>query len=106
MHIQLTRGDTLVKQVTLTADWVAVDLTWAKIRFSMKKKFTDTEYIYDWFISIKDAVAWYAEINIWTDITSLWEVRWYEYSLRLRDKNDIVTTLLTDQIDIGFSLVT
>lgn len=93
MDIIAIRWDTFIRNITLRDNNLTpINLTWGSLKFSIKKRYTDTTYIYTWSITITDAVNWKAKIEIAPVITKTWAIDKWVYDIEFTDSLWVVTT--------------
>jgi len=97
-----TKWDTFEQILTFKdKNWVAIDLNGSEIKFSVKKKLTDTVYIINHTATITDYVNWTAEIKIDWDFIDM-EVGTYYYDIQWTDSTWFIRTLLKWNLTIDY----
>lgn len=98
------RWDTFVKNISLKTSTKEVNLTDCEIRFSIKRRISDSSYIFTENLDIVDIFEWKAKIEISAEITKTrnpWE---YYYDFQLTDSLSKVTTLLEWKLTVVYDI--
>jgi hypothetical protein len=98
-----TKWDTFIKNITINSWWVAMDLTWAEIVFSIKEKYSDTEYVLTQTAEIIDATAWKCKIEFTSTQMDLM-LKSYYYDIQITDSTWKVDTPLKWNLIITYNV--
>lgn len=98
-----TRGDTFVKTVLFQKAWVPINLTGSTVKFSIKDKYTDIEYIISQTATIPTPTNWKAEFSIPAATMQL-DVKEYFYDIQITDSLWVVKTPIKGKFIITFDV--
>lgn len=94
MDIKHTRGDTFIKNFKFEDwDWVAINITWYTIVFTVRKLIDDTESLVQQNCTITSAVWWLAKITVtWTTMElDIWN---YYYDFQMTTNASRILTFM------------
>jgi hypothetical protein len=104
MNLEHTRWDTFFKSMNFKdVNWLAIDLTWCTITFTIKEKINDTVAIISQVASITNAVWWIAEILVpWTSME--FDLKNYYYDIEFIDNSWVIITILKWILTLSYDI--
>lgn len=105
-NLSHTKSDTFIKNISFKdGDWVAIDITWSEIIFTIKENIDDETALLQSEFTLTDAENWLAEIiisseDMWLDVGS------YFFDIQWTDSIGIVRTVMKGNFLITYEITT